>query len=261
VDPDRVRRLINPPPTTADEESAHRRTALGRRGPAYGVLLQRCADWGDPLRRVMAVRLAELIEFQSIAYANRYLDVVARVREQETARNSGEDVTMAVACNLFKVYAYKDEYEVARLHLRDTFRQYVDDTFADSGRLTFHLAPPALRRFRGGAKVSVPGRVARPMFGVLRRLRVLRGHPWDPFGRQHSRRVDRDVRDWYEALVTEAMPRLSPLTKPMLLNLATLPDDIRGYEELKERSFAAAREQGEKLVARLDRPYLPLISS
>jgi indolepyruvate ferredoxin oxidoreductase len=261
VDPDRVRRLINPPPTTAEEEFSRRRSALGRRGGAYARLVESCAGWGEPLHRVLAVRLAELIDFQGVAYASRYLAVVARVRDREQTATSGEEVTTAVARNLFKVYAYKDEYEVARLHLRGTFRAHVGETFADVRRLTFHLAPPALRRFGAGGKVAVPGWIAWPVFGLLRSLRVLRGTPWDPFGRQHSRRLEREVRDWYEELIGEVLPRLSPLTTPMLLELATLPDDIRGYEELKERSFVAAQERGNRLASRLDRPGLPLIPS
>jgi indolepyruvate ferredoxin oxidoreductase len=261
ADPERVRRIIEPPPTTADEETTARRAGLPAAQRAdYDAMMARVAGWEEPVRRLLAVRIADLIGYQDARYAERYLDRVTavRVREQQVLAGS-TDLTEAVAVNLHRVLAYKDEYEVARLHLQAAFREQVAATFSDARRLTFHLAPPVLRRFGYDRKVAVPGWAAVPTFGVLRGARRLRGTKVDPFGRQRSRVEERELIDWYAGLLDTGLAALRPLTRETVLALARLPEQIRGYEDIKAGNAAAARDRAEGLIADLQRPRLNVL--
>jgi indolepyruvate ferredoxin oxidoreductase len=263
ADPERVRQIIEPPPTTADEEIALRQAGLPARQRApYAAMMARVADWDDAVRRLLAVRVADLIGYQDAGYAERYLDRVStvRAREQE-ADPGGSELTAAVAVNLHRVLGYKDEYEVARLHLQSAFRNQVADTFTDARRLTFHLAPPVLRRFGYDHKVAVPGWAAVPAFTTLRAARRLRGTKADPFARQRSRVEERELVAWYSDLLDTGLAALRPLTRHTVLALARLPEQIRGYEDIKAGNAAAARTRAERLLADLRRPPLSVLPS
>jgi indolepyruvate ferredoxin oxidoreductase len=261
ADPDRLRRIIEPPPTTADEEIVVRRTGLPSRWHAdYDALMARVADWEEPVRRLLAVRVADLIGYQDAGYASRYLGRVEAVRAHEQERVPGStELTAAVAVNLHRVLAYKDEYEVARLHLQAAFRSQVAETFTDPRRLTFHLAPPVLRRFGYDRKVAVPGWAAVPTFRALHTARRLRGTKVDPFARQQSRVEERELVDWYGSVLDAGLAALRPLTRETVLALARLPEQIRGYEDIKTGNATAARARAEQLLADLQRPRLNVL--
>jgi indolepyruvate ferredoxin oxidoreductase len=262
-DPERLRRIITPAPTTADEEAAARRAGLpARHRAAYDALMTRVTDWDEELRRLLAVRIADLIGYQDPGYAGGYLDRVEEVRrrEQDAAPGSTE-LTAAVAVNLHRVLGYKDEYEVARLHLQAAFRDQVADTFTDARGLTFHLAPPVLRRFGYDRKVAVPGWAAVPAFTGLHAARRLRGTKADPFAHQRSRIEERELVAWYSGLLDTALAAFRPLTRETVLALARLPEQIRGYEDIKAGNAATARARAQQLLDDLRRPRLSVLPS
>ena len=149
--------------------------------------------------------------------------------------------------------AYKDEYEVARLHLKPGPRADALRLFSAPERVTYHLHPPLLRALGLKRKLAL-GPWFTPVLRALRAGRRLRGTPLDPFGRAHLRREERALVGWYEALLDRALGRLAPATAGLVAEIAALPDAIRGYEDIKLRSAAEARTQAERLLARLDAP-------
>ena len=258
-EPDRISRLIDAPAPGFREERARRAAALGtRRRQGYERLNDRIDEVGldDETRRLLSIRLAELVDYQSEAWAERYLDVVMHVREREQEAMPGHaGITTAVIRNLYKLMAYKDEYEVARLYLRPEWRQQVLDTFESPVSVSFNLQPPVFRKLGREGKVRM-GMWFVPVFGALRAGRRLRGTPVDPFARQASRREERELITWYRDLLNQAMPRLRPLSTATVLALAELPDMIRGYEEVKARNAAQARTRAVQLIESLDRPLI-----
>ena len=159
-------------------------------------------------------------------------------------------VTQAVARYHYKLLAYKDEYEMARLHLRDSMRQAVQASFSAPVRVGWQLHPPLLRALGLRGKLDL-GPWFRPAFALLRASRRLRETPLDPFGRAHVRREERALIGWYEDVMTRALARLTPATHAQVAEIAALPDAIRGYEDIKLKNAAAARERAVTLLDRL----------
>ncbi len=258
--PQRVLDVIDPPQSTSDEEAGTRSAALPRRHrAAYGALVERIKHHPEPLRRDLVIRVAELINFQGPALAERYLDKVEAVRDAVAAAGTDAAPVQSVAKGLFKLLAYKDEYEVARLHTASGFRSHLAQTFDNVSGLRFHLAPPVLRKYGYPGKITVPGWLAVPFFHVLARLRFLRGTPFDPFARQASRREERGLIDWYLGLVDVVGHKLRPANQRVALELLGLPDSIRGYEGVKSSNAQAARSRSDILLKQLDRPLLDVI--
>jgi indolepyruvate ferredoxin oxidoreductase len=218
------------------------RRAVGREPPAP-----------ETLDEVIARRVAFLTEYQDAAYAARYAAKVARVREAEAPLGS-EALTEAVARSLFKLMAYKDEYEVARLHMETGFLDELNREFEGDFRVRYHLAPPFLN-----AKKDARGRPRKRSFGpwiqtpfkVLARLKRLRGTPFDPFGYSAERRTERALIGWYEDLVEEILAKLDARRMPDLLALARAPMEIRGFGPVKDAALAKVRGDVERLQARL----------
>jgi indolepyruvate ferredoxin oxidoreductase len=196
-------------------------------------------------------RATELLAYQDRAYAERYLDVVRRVRAAEEERTSGRtELSEAVARNLFKLMAYKDEYEVARLHLDAAERAKLEAELGSKVRVWFHLHPPLLRALGLKRKLKL-GRWVVPALRLLRALRFLRGSAFDPVGYTKVRRTERALIGEYEQMVGEALGRLSPATHELALEICELPDEIRGYEEIKLRSVERFRTHADELRERL----------
>lgn len=260
-DTDRVRALIDPPPTPADEERDSRARRLSRRDrDRYLMLMGRVEGCSGDLRRLLAVRVAELIEYQSVKYADRYLTRVEAAASMVDGHPASDRLLQGYVSNLFKVYAYKDEYEVARLHLLDECGEDLRTSFSNVRQMRFHLSPPMWRALGRKGKVAIPGWLAVPMFTVLRNGAFLRGTPLDLFGRQKSRRLEREIRDWYEQVSDRALGRLSALNDSVVQQILELPESIRGYEELKTRSAEEATKRATQLEEQLDRPPLPLFA-
>ncbi len=253
-DPQRVQALVEPPPRTAEEERAWWVQKLrGRAGRAYAELMDRCADLDEESRRLLAVRVGELVDYQDARYARAYVEWVLRAasREREVVGRTGP-LTHAVARYLFKLMAYKDEYEVARLYLRREFWEQLGRTFPGYRRVRLHLHPPALRALGVRRKVAV-GRWVLGLFRLLRALRRLRGTPFDPFGYARARREERELLAWYRGLVDRTLSALRPDTYLQAVELLSTPDRIRGYEDVKRRHAAAAVRRAEALLEELTR--------
>jgi indolepyruvate ferredoxin oxidoreductase len=204
------------------------------------------------LRRLLEIRVPELIAFQDAGLARRYAEDVMAVAEVEAARGApGETaVAEAFARNLFKVLAYKDEYEVARLHLDAVEAAKLRGTFGDGAKVYIMLHPPVLRALGLKRKLKL-GRWFLPAFHVLRAMRRLRGTRLDLFGLPEVRRVERALPAEYRALVDRSLERLTPVTHATVAQIAELPDVIRGYEDIKLANVARFREQAGALEAEL----------
>jgi indolepyruvate ferredoxin oxidoreductase len=251
ADPARVRALVEPPaPSFEAERAAALARLAGRDASVYVSLLDRCADLDPEARRLLALRVGELVDYQDARYAAAYVDFVLEVAAREAASAPGRgDVTRAVIRNLYKLMAYKDEYEVARLHLKPAFDAGTRGLFAAPRRVSWHLHPPLLRALGLKRKLRFGPWFRHPL-RALRALRRLRGTPWDPFGYAAVRREERRLVPWYRGLVTEALAAAGPDAHAAAIELARLPESIRGYEDIKLRSIAKVRGQASTLASR-----------
>ncbi|HET7121551.1 MAG TPA: indolepyruvate ferredoxin oxidoreductase family protein [Solirubrobacterales bacterium] len=194
------------------------------------------------LRRLLEDRVGDLLGWGGERPARRYLEAIAEVRAVEAERLPGStELSAAVARGLHKLLAYKDEYEVARLHLEG-----LADLPRDA-KIHFHLHPPLLRALGMKRKLKL-GRWFVPCFRLLRRARFLRGTPLDPFGYAHVRRVERALPDEYLALVRRALAELRPESAALALEVARLPELVRGYEEIKLAGVERFRARGAELL-------------
>ncbi|MDB5914004.1 MAG: putative indolepyruvate ferredoxin oxidoreductase, alpha and beta subunit, partial [Ramlibacter sp.] len=194
-------------------------------------------------------RVEFLTGYQNAAYADRYRDLVERVRVAELPLGKST-LSEAVARNLFKLMAYKDEYEVARLHAESGFREKVAAQFEGDFKIHYHLAPPVIaRRNEKGELVKRKfGPSTYQLFRILAKLKGLRGTPLDVFGRTEERRTERALIDEYRQTVLELVDRLQPGNHALAVEIAGLPDKIRGYGHVKERNLAAVRPQWDQLM-------------
>jgi indolepyruvate ferredoxin oxidoreductase len=199
------------------------------------------------LRRLLDVRVPELIAYQDAAYAGRYVAFVERVAAAERSAVDGDTrLSEAVARYLFKLMAYKDEYEVARLQTTPELPRSIAAEFPGGVRLRYHLHPPILRALGWKRKVTV-GKWFDPVFRALVAARRLRGTPFDPFGYAHLRRVERALVGEYRAMVEGVLTSLSPESYERAVQAARLPDLVRGYESIKLRSVERFRAEARAL--------------
>ncbi|MFE6941996.1 indolepyruvate ferredoxin oxidoreductase family protein [Streptomyces chartreusis] len=197
-------------------------------------------------------RVRELTAYQDARYAARYAETVAAVREREREIVPGaEDLTTAVARNLFKLMAYKDEYEVARLALDEGVAAEVTEQFGPGARAQWNLQPPVLRALGMRGKIRLGGWF-RPGFTALYGMRRLRGTALDPFGRAHVRKVERELLDDYAEQVTHLLAGLTPANHAVAVQIASLPDMVRGFEEVKLRNVEAYRARLRELTEQFD---------
>ena len=206
---------------------------------------------GGELRRLVELRIPELVAYQDAAYARRFAEVVRRVHVAEQERTPGHsELAEAVARQLFKLMAYKDEYEVARLHLDAVEQAKLQAEFGEDAKIWFNLHPPMLRSLGLDRKLKL-GKWFLPSFRALYRARRLRGTKLDPFGHAEVRRVERALIGEYEEIVGEALAKLTPESHATVLDLFELPDVIRGYEEIKLRNVMMFRKRAEGISKRL----------
>jgi indolepyruvate ferredoxin oxidoreductase len=194
----------------------------------------------------VARRETFLTAYQNAAYARRYRALVDKVKAAEAESAPGKTgLADAVARYLFKLMAYKDEYEVARLYTDGSFLKQVQNEFdGDNLRFEFHLAPPLLARrdkTTGLPRKMSFGPWLMPAFKLLARLKVLRGTALDPFGRTLERRTERKLIEDYEATLGEVVARLTPENHHLAVGLAAIPEKIRGFGHVKQRHLAVAK--------------------
>jgi indolepyruvate ferredoxin oxidoreductase len=231
-------------------------TVEARATPATGLPEHRVRS--SSLDEMIERRAAHLIDYQDAAYAERYRTLVERVRQVEGARVRGRtDLTEAVARYYFKLLAYKDEYEVARLYTSGAFLAQLGRQFEGQPKLRIHLAPPLVAErdpTTGHLKKRAYGPWMLTAMRYLARCKRLRGTPFDLFGRSAERRRERALIAEYEAMIEEALARLRPANHEIALELARLPEQIRGFGHVKERHFESAKQRESELLAALRAP-------
>ncbi|MBR1147901.1 indolepyruvate ferredoxin oxidoreductase family protein [Bradyrhizobium sp. AUGA SZCCT0431] len=206
----------------------------------------------ETLDQVISRRVDFLTAYQDAAYADRYLKFVGQVRAAEERHVPGSQaLTTAVARSLFKLMAYKDEYEVARLHMETGFQEKLRQEFEGDFAIKYHLAPPVLssgKDARGRPLKRQFGQWIQTPFRILARLKFLRGTALDVFGHTHERQMERGLIDWYEKLMTDLAPWISPDTIERLVKIAAAPMDIRGYGPVKTEAVAKVQKETEDLL-------------
>ncbi len=214
------------------------------------------------LDEMVARRVEFLTAYQNAAYAQRYAGLVARIRMAEKARAPGKSgLAEAVARYAFKLMAYKDEYEVARLYTDGTFAKQVAATFDGATRLEFHLAPPLLGKKdpnTGEPLKTTFGPWMLKAFGALAKLKALRGTRFDPFGYTEERRTERRLIGEYEGLMDYVSARLNPDNHAIALALASIPEKIRGFGPVKARHLDAALAEQATLREQFEQGSAPL---
>jgi len=204
------------------------------------------------LRRLLEIRVPELIAYQNAAYAGEYVDFVARVAQVEAERAPGQrGLAEAAARYLHKLMAYKDEYEVARLHLDAAVQAQLQSKFGPKVRTYWHLHPPLLRALGLKKKIRL-GSWFTPAFRLLAAMKGLRGTRLDVFGYAEIRQVERALIDEYRQHLETALVRLSPVTHDLAVKLAELPDEIRGYEHIKMENVERFRDRAQQLIAQIN---------
>jgi indolepyruvate ferredoxin oxidoreductase len=233
--------------------AAHDLTSVTRlTTPAQVVQIKRAESLDD----LVARRVQLLTAYPNAGYAARYKAFVDEVRAQEAELGAGTRLTEAVARYFYKLMAYKDEYEVARLYTTGAFAQKVAGMFEGDYKLKFHLAPPLL------AKKDKDGHLVKREFGswmhkafaVLAKFRGLRGTPLDIFGYTAERRMERALIGEYRATVGALLAQLNADNLATAVAIASIPEDIRGYGHVKERHLQAAKRKQAGLLEAFRQP-------
>jgi indolepyruvate ferredoxin oxidoreductase len=240
-----VRKLVQSQGRTVAAESASSKIISLHTPKALDTLIDKRAEY--------------LTAWQNAAYADRYRALVAQVRAAESKLDSGDGqlpLTEAVAKNLHKLMAYKDEYEVARLYADPAFIEKLKASFEGDWKVNIHLAPPAF------SKKDAHGHLIKKKYGpwilsamrVLAKFKFVRGTAFDVFGKTEERRTERALIGEYEALVRELVSGLNTQKLALAVELANLPDGIRGYGHVKENNLKGVRVKWQDLLARWRSP-------
>jgi indolepyruvate ferredoxin oxidoreductase len=212
----------------------------------------------ESLDEMIARRVKFLTEYQDAAYAGRYQSLVAKVREAESRAMPGiTEITEAVARYYFKLLAIKDEYEVARLYAETGFAKRVAAQFEGDYKLNFHLAPPIFNKpdpVTGVPKKSTYGPWMMKAFATLAKMRKYRGTPLDVFGRTEERRMERALIGEYERVVDEILAKVTAQNHATAVELASVPEHIRGYGHVKHAHLKAAKTREAALLEALRAP-------
>ena len=202
------------------------------------------------LADTIATRVDFLTGYQDAAYAAQYKAFVEKVQAAEAPLGGGTALSEAVARYLFKLMAYKDEYEVARLHTDPAFTQKIADMFEGDYKLVHHLAPPlTAKKNDKGELIKQPfGPWMRSAFALLAKMKGLRGTALDIFGRTEERKTERALIGEYRASIEEMLKTLNAGNRTLAVEIARIPEEIRGYGHVKERHLVAARAKWQKLL-------------
>lgn len=210
-------------------------------------------------------RVAFLTRYQNEAYGARYRALVERVRAVESHKAEGRtELAEAVARYLFKLMAYKDEYEVARLHAEHTWPQVSNAVAGENLRLEFQLAPPLFARrdpATGELRKMSFGPWLMPVFRALAKFKFLRGTPFDPFGHTQERRTERALIAEYEALLAEILDKLGHDNHHLAVALAAIPEKIRGFGHVKVRHLKAAKAEQANLLEQFRSGPAPMLKA
>jgi indolepyruvate ferredoxin oxidoreductase len=223
--------------------------------PAKVVEFKRAQTLDELVNR----RIELLTAYQNAAYADQYKAFVDQVRAAEAkleGGNRGTRLTEAVARYFYKLMAYKDEYEVARLHTDPAFKEKIATMFEGDIKIKYHLAPPLLAKHdkEGRAIKQEFGSWMMGAFGVLAKLKGLRGTPFDIFGYTAERKTERALIKQYRETVSALLPKLSSENLAQAVAIASIPEDIRGYGHVKERHLASAKAKEAQLLSSFHNP-------
>lgn len=225
--------------------------------PVAKAIVDSVGAKGETLR-LLEVRVPELIEYQDQAYAKRYAEVIKRVQAAEAKAVPGKTaLTEAAARFLYKLMAYKDEYEVARLHSDPAFKAQLDAMFPNGYSVKYNLAPPAISK-----RDPVTGHLVKQQFGPwmksafawLKGLKGLRGGALDVFGKTEERHMERQLIEDYIRELDAICARLTPENHAAAVALARVPDEIRGYGHVKEKSVEDAKVLRAQRLAAFENP-------
>ncbi|MPZ56528.1 MAG: indolepyruvate ferredoxin oxidoreductase family protein [Rhizobiales bacterium] len=240
---------------------------------AVEALVKPAPERTDDARRLsqsfdetVARRVEFLTAYQNAAYAGHYRTWIDRAVAAEAAKAPGAcGLAEAVARNLFKLMAYKDEYEVARLFAGEAFLTQVKNEFdGEKLRFEFHLAPPLFTRkdrITGEPRKMTFGPWMLPVFRLLAKFKFLRGTAFDPFGRTEERCTERALIADYEAMLDEVLASLTPANHPVAVGLAAIPEKIRGFGHVKTRHLAAAKADEAALLEQLRAGAAPALKA
>ena len=209
----------------------------------------------ETLDHIIARRVEFLTDYQNAAYAGDYQAFVDKVRAAETPLGKTL-LTETVARYLFKLMAYKDEYEVARLHAETGFQERVAAMFEGDFKINFHLAPPmiARRNDKGELQKRKFGPAMLKGFKLLAKLKGLRGTAFDVFGRTGERKTERALIRQYRGSIERVLASLAAGNHALAVEIACIPEQIKGFGHVKERNLAAARVQWDRLLQQWSDP-------
>lgn len=214
------------------------------------------------LDEIVEWRAEYLTKYQNDAYADRYRNFVARVRKAEEAvlgRGDKSDLTLttAVAKSYFKLLAYKDEYEVARLYTQGSFRDKVREAFNGNYSLQFHFAPPLLAKkdpATGHLRKRAFGPWVWPLLQGMAKLKVLRGTAFDPLGKTGERKLDRALIQEFESSMEKVLKVLNRQNHAAAVSVAALPQSVRGFGHVKEKAAHNYCSQLPTLMQQVENP-------
>ena len=215
--------------------------------PTQAIVMQ----MPQSLENIVAKRVQFLTDYQNAAYAGVYEQLVSQVRARETALGLGNKLSTAVAKYYFKLMAYKDEYEVARLYTDGRFVEQLKQQFEGDFSIKFNLAPPLF------AKKDAKGHLVKAEFGswmwsafkLLAKFKGLRGGEFDVFGRSDERKMERALIVEYREMVTALIGGLTVENHALAVELAGLPEKVRGYGHVKEKAVAVFHAEKARLMA------------
>ncbi|MCV7200413.1 2-oxoacid ferredoxin oxidoreductase [Mycolicibacterium peregrinum] len=244
-----------------DVHRNHQAFRLGRRQVAHGADSDpspQTSSGGEhstsevDLQRLIDRRVADLIEYQAFGYAEFYRKQIERVREAERrVKPDSTALAEAAARYLYKLMAYKDEYEVARLALDPEFKSSVQQQFGATSKAYIHLHPPVIRALGMRNKLRLGNRFT-PAFRLLKAMRRLRGTPLDIFGYTGVRRLERELIGEYTTILHRLTAELTTGNHSTAVAIAKLPDGIRGYEQIKLDNVDRYRSQVATLLEEFD---------
>jgi indolepyruvate ferredoxin oxidoreductase len=215
-------------------------------------------EFSGTLEEIVARRAEFLTGYQNAAYAEKYRHLVERVKQAESSLPKGLDgLSEAVARYYFKLLAYKDEYEVARLYADPAFMQKIKSRFEGDYKLHFHLAPPLFAKrdpVTGELRKAEYGTWVFTAFKLLSKLRGLRGTAFDVFGYTQERRMERRLIVEYEATIEELVGKLNSDNHALAVKIASIPEEIRGYGHVKERNLGIAKAKQADLMTAFTSP-------
>ena len=219
----------------------------------------RPSDVRASLDEFIARRIETLTAYQDLPYAEIYRSALAHLRASEADKGLGEELSYAAAAELFRLMAYKDEYEVARLYSDPAYMRSVVDAFGPNAKLTFLLAPPLISRRRSNGELIKRrfGPWMMHVFRVLRAGKWMRGKSLDPFGWTTERRMERRLRDDYLKRLDEIAQGLTLKNHPLAVEIASVTSEVRGFGHVKEKSVIEAERRLAGLMERWRAGYVP----